>query len=150
MRGGMWYNFFMQIRQIVRVSDQGVSRPYQCFDDEGKLRWCKGNHTGIRSLLSEWICARVAQRLGIPVPACDILRLDPVRFRDWARCRGELMPQLVTESNPYVFASVNVSDSKDVIDIERDLRCDYGAFSRRGLVGNADRVDGGGLRDIDA
>ena len=142
----MWYNFFMQIRQIVRVSDQGVSRPYQCFDGEGKLRWCKGNHTGIRSLLSEWICARVAQRLGIPVPACDILRLDPVRFRDWARCRGELMPQLVTESNPYVFASVNVSDSKDVIDIERDLRCDNPVLLARiflfdELVHNTDRTD---------
>ena len=84
----MWYNLYMQIRQIVRVSDQGVSRPYQCYDEAGVLRWCKGNHTGIRSLLSEWICARVAQRLGIPVPACDILRLDPSRFQDWARCRG--------------------------------------------------------------
>ena len=40
----------MQIRQIVRVSDQGVSRPYQCYDENGGLRWCKGNHTGLRSL----------------------------------------------------------------------------------------------------
>ena len=142
----MWYNFRMQIRQIVRVSDQGVSRPYQCYDEEGTLRWCKGNHTGIRSLLSEWICARVAQRLGIPVPACDILRLDPVRFQEWARCRGEHVPQLVTESNPYVFASTNVGDSKDVIDIERDLRCDDPILLARiclfdELVHNTDRTD---------
>ena len=41
----------MQIRQIVRVSDQGVSRPYQCYDENGVLRWCKGNHTGLRSLI---------------------------------------------------------------------------------------------------
>ena len=27
----------MQIRQIVRVSDQGVSRPYQCYDEKGVL-----------------------------------------------------------------------------------------------------------------
>lgn len=142
----MWYNFRMQIRQIVRISDQGVSRPYQCYDDEGVLRWCKGNHTGIRSLLSEWICARVAQRLGLPVPACDILRLDPARFHAWAHCRGELVPQLVTDSNPYVFASANVSDSKDVIDIERDLRCDDPILLARiflfdELVHNTDRTD---------
>ena len=141
-----WYNSLMQIRQIVRISDQGVSRPYQCYDEEGTLRWCKGNHTGIRSLLSEWICARVAQRLGLPVPACDILRLDPVRFQDWARCRGELVPQLVTDANPYVFASANVADSKDVIDIEEDLRCDDPVLLARillfdELVHNTDRTD---------
>ena len=88
----------MQIRQIVRVSDQGVSRPYQCYDEKGVLRWCKGNHTGIRSLLSEWVCARVARALGLPVPACDILRLDVAAFRDWERCLGERVPQLVTEA----------------------------------------------------
>ena len=137
----------MQVRQIVRVSEQGVSRPYQCYDEEGVLRWCKGNHTGLRSLLSEWVCARVAQRLGIPVPPCDILRLDPVRFQDWARCQGERVPPLVTESNPYVFASTNVADSKDVIDIGRDLRCDDPVLLARiclfdELVHNTDRTDG--------
>ena len=87
----------MQVRQIVRVSDQGVSRPYQCYDENGVLRWCKGNHTGLRSLIAEWVCARIARELGVPVPACDILRLDPATFREWTRCRGERLPQLVTE-----------------------------------------------------
>ena len=137
----------MQVRQIVRVSDQGVSRPYQCYDDNGTLRWCKGNHTGVRSLLSEWICARIARKLGLPVPACDVLRLDPVRFEAWARCQGERVPQLVTEANPFVFASVNVTDSKDVIDIDRDMRCDDLALLQRiclfdELVHNTDRTDG--------
>ena len=64
----------MNIRQILRVSDQGVSRPYQCYDEDGVLRWCKGNHTGLKSLMSEWICARVGTALRLPVPPCDILR----------------------------------------------------------------------------
>ena len=72
----------MQIRQIVRVSDQGVSRPYQCYDENGVLRWCKGNHTGLRSLIAEWVCARIARELELPVPACDILRLDPAFDRE--------------------------------------------------------------------
>ena len=136
----------MQIRQIVRVSDQGVSRPYQCYDENGTLRWCKGNHTGLRSLLSEWVCARVARKLGIPVPACGILRLDPAQFQAWVRCQGERLPQLVTESNPFVFASENVADSKDVIDIDRDLRCDDPELLQRiclfdELVQNTDRTD---------
>lgn len=84
------------------MSDQGVSQPYQCYDENGVLRWCKGNHTGLRSLMSEWVCARVARELGFPVPACDILRLDPALFRDWVRCQGVRVPQLVTEANPVV------------------------------------------------
>ena len=136
----------MEVLQIVRVSDQGVSRPYQCYDEKGVLRWCKGNHTGLRSLLSEWICARVARQLGLPVPAFDILRLDPRRFQGWVRCRGERVPQLVTEANPFVFASTNVADSKDVIDIEKDLRCDDPGLLARiclfdELVHNTDRTD---------
>ena len=84
------------------MSDQGVSQPYQCYDESGVLRWCKGNHTGLRSLMSEWVCARIARELGLPVPACDILRLDPALFQDWVRCQDVRVPQLVTEANPVV------------------------------------------------
>ena len=137
----------MQIRQIVRVSDQGVSRPYQCYDENGVLRWCKGNHTGLRSLIAEWVCARIARELGVPVPACGILRLDPAMFREWTHCQGVRLPQLVTDSNPFVFASANVEDAKDVIDIERDLHCDDPALLARiclfdELIRNTDRTDG--------
>ena len=144
--GEIWYNYRVNIRQIVRVSDQGVSQPYQCYDENGVLRWCKGNHTGLRSLMSEWVCARIARELGLPVPACDILRLDPALFQDWVRCQGVRAPQLVTEANPFVFASTNVEDSKDVIDIERDLHCDDRGLLVRiclfdELIRNGDRTD---------
>ena len=128
------------------MSDQGVSQPYQCYDENGVLRWCKGNHTGLRSLVSEWVCARIARELGLPVPACDILRLDPELFQEWAHCQGVRLPQLVTGANPFVFASTNVEDSKDVIDIERDLRCDDPGLLARiclfdELIRNGDRTD---------
>lgn len=42
----------MFVRQIVGVSDQGVSRPYRCYDEYGVLRWCKGNHTWLKSVMS--------------------------------------------------------------------------------------------------
>ena len=50
--------------------------------------------------MSEWVCARIARELGLPVPACDILRLDPALFQDWVRCQDVRAPQLVTEANP--------------------------------------------------
>lgn len=32
----------------MKVSEQGVSRPYLCTDEEDRIRWCKGCHTGFR------------------------------------------------------------------------------------------------------
>ena len=136
----------MQIAQILRVSDQGVSRPYQCYDEDGVLRWCKGNHTGLKSLMSEWICARVGRALGLPVPPCDILRLDVATFEDWRRCKGVALPQLVTDANPFVFASVHVANAKDVYDVASDLRTDDPELLARiclfdELIRNTDRTD---------
>ena len=48
-----------KIKSILKVSDQGVSRPFLCKDERDAVRWCKGNHTGIRSLIAEWMCARM-------------------------------------------------------------------------------------------
>lgn len=97
----------MRVKHIVGVSDQGVSRPYQCHDENGELRWCKGNHTGLRAIMSEWLCARMGQSLDLPVPPCDVLYLDPQCFDRWRADRASL-PVLVTAANPYVFASLNV------------------------------------------
>lgn len=151
----------MVIRQIWRVSDQGFSRPYQCYDENGVLRWCKGNHTGLRSVMSEWICANVAWRLGIPVPVCDILRLEPKQFELWRRYRGEDLPQLVTAANPFVFASTNVENAKDVVDVDKDCASDDPKLLGRiclfdELIRNTDRTDfnsnlliNGGIHVID-
>ena len=73
----------MRIRQIVRVSDQGVSRPYQCCDENGVLRWCKGNHTGLRSLIAEWVCARIARELD------EVWSEMPA---EWTEAGGEALP----------------------------------------------------------
>ena len=136
----------MVIRQILRVSDQGVSRPYQCVDERGVIRWCKGNHTGLRSLMCEWICGRIGRALGLPIPRCDILRLDVRMFDDWRMCKGADLPPLVTTANPYVFGSEHVADAKDVVDTDADLRLDDPLLLAKiclfdELVHNVDRTD---------
>lgn len=136
----------MKIDQIVRVSEQGVSRPYQCIDSDGVLRWCKGNHTGLKSLIAEWVCGRIGIALGIPVPACDILKLETAKFEDWAKDKEANLPRLVTASNPYVFASTHVEDASDVLDIEKDLRKDNPDILAEiylfdELIHNTDRTD---------
>ena len=93
----------------------------------GRVRWCKGNHTGLRSVISEWICARLARQLGLPVPDFSIMKLDLELFTDWRRDRGTV-PEIVTESNQYVFASLNVEDCKDVLRPSSELAHIDGTF----------------------
>lgn len=112
----------MKICTIVRISQQGVSRPYVCLDESGALYWCKGNHTGLRAVISEWLCARIGRALRVPVPECHIMRMDRAYFQRWCDCNGGACPQIVTETNQYVFASRHVEDAKDVICAESDLR----------------------------
>jgi len=112
----------VKIGTIVRISQQGVSRPYVCLDESGTLYWCKGNHTGMKAVISEWICARIGRVLRLPVPECHIMRMDRTYFKRWCECNGGSCPQIVTETNQYVFASRHVEDAKDVICAESDLR----------------------------
>ena len=135
-----------RVKSILKVSEQGVSRPYLCVDESGGIRWCKGCHTGIRSVVSEWICARLANQLGLPVPDFAILKLDVSTFREWRNLQNREAPEIVTDSNPYVFGSLNVEDCKDVFDAESELDhvdkkmlAKIFAFDR--FIRNTDRTD---------
>ena len=110
-----------RIESILKVSEQGISRPFLCRDDNGCVRWCKGSHTGLRSLVSEWFCARLASEMGLPIPAFEIFRLDRRDFCVWSRTQSTVVPELVTDSNQFVFGSLNVENSKDVFDPHIDL-----------------------------
>ena len=134
------------IDKILRVSEQGVSRPFVCEDETGDVRWCKGNHTGIRAVICEWVGARIAARLELPVPEPAILKVDIGSFRNWCDKRGDSVPQLVTETNPYVFGSLNVENVKDVFYPETELsHVDPELLARiymfDELVHNTDRTD---------
>lgn len=109
------------IESILKISEQGISRPFLCRDEFGGIRWCKGSHTGFRSLVSEWICARLAREIGLPIPTFDIFRLDREEFVLWREMQNADVPDLVTESNPFVFGSLNVENCKDVLDPHGDL-----------------------------
>ena len=136
-----------KIDEVISVSNQGVSRPYICRDDGGGMRWCKGNHTGIRAVICEWICANIARALNLPVPDFAIFKLIYEDFNGW-RCNygKDNAPDLVTSANPYVFGSLNVDNVKDVYDPQLELRhidanvlAKIYMFDR--LIRNTDRTD---------
>jgi len=93
--------------------------------------------------MSEWLCARIAFALGIPVPPCDILRLDLGCFETWRA--GRDCPSLVTATNPFVFASLNVPESKDVTDpaelADEDPVVLAQIYSFDEFIRNTDRTD---------
>lgn len=135
-----------RIESILKVSEQGVSRPFLCLDETGGIRWCKGSHTGFRSLVSEWVCARLAREIGLPVPDFGIFRLDCGDFRLWRGMQDGDVPDLVTDANPFVFGSLNVENSKDVFDPRVDLgHVDLKVLARiywfDRLIRNTDRTD---------
>lgn len=62
----------LTIVEIIKRSDQGVTRPFLCRCDDGHLYYVKGRSAGARSLLCEWFAGHLAQALGLPIPAFGV------------------------------------------------------------------------------
>lgn len=96
--------------------------------------------------MSEWLCARIAHALSLPVPECFISKIEPEKFRAWRACQTGDCPSLVTDTNPYVFCSRHVDAAKDVITPELDLKgLDAGQlakiFAFDLIIRNTDRTE---------
>ena len=95
---------------------------------------------------SIWICACIARWLGLPVPDFAILKLDVAMFRQWRGYQENPVPEIVTDFNQYVFASLDAEGCKDVVDpkfdllhIDKVLLAKVFLFDR--LIRNTDRTD---------
>lgn len=58
----------IEIDEVLRRSDQGVTEPYICRGADDKLYFVKGRGAGYDSLVKEWIAGQLALRLGLPIP----------------------------------------------------------------------------------
>jgi hypothetical protein len=64
-------NIFMRsvnIVQVKRRAEQGITRPFFCQGDNGKWYWVKGHDAGMAGLCYEWIAGRIAHDFGLPIP----------------------------------------------------------------------------------
>ena len=57
----------IEIIEVIRRSTQGVTEPFICRGDNGKIYFVKGKGAGRRSLVAEWIAGHLAIALGIPI-----------------------------------------------------------------------------------
>jgi hypothetical protein len=72
---------WMQIVEVVRRTEQGVTQPYICRAEDGFLYYVKGRGAGFPSLIKEWICGSLAKRFGLPVPDFAILEMPMALYR---------------------------------------------------------------------
>ena len=133
----------IEICEVIRWSDQGVTRPFICRDEQGRQLWVKGRAWSSKELAAEWVCARLAHLWGLPVAkfslvtvADDLIRLSAV-------------PQIASLGSGIGFGSFHVGgaaelDYTDVQKIDANLQAEILLFDY--WVQNGDRIlgDNGG------
>jgi len=63
----------VQIIEVIRRSDQGLTRPFICRGDDDEVYFVKGLDAGRRSLICEWIAGRLGVALGLPIAPFEIV-----------------------------------------------------------------------------
>lgn len=66
----------VQIVDILRRSENGMTRPFICRGDDDNTYFVKGKAAGRRSLIAELVCGRLAQSFGLPVAPFEIVTID--------------------------------------------------------------------------
>ncbi len=129
------------------MSDQGVSLPFLCKDEEEASWWCKGHLSGEQTQRYEWVCANLAKRLSLPIPDFEIMEVPIHLFNLWQVGNPACKDLFVTPSNSFVFASRRVSGCRDLspnspfLDKgDRTLQARILVFDR--IIRNTDRTDG--------
>lgn len=64
------------ITEVIRRSDQGVTRPFICRADDGFLYYVKGSNAGYGTNIREWICGNIAKMFCLPVPDFEIASVE--------------------------------------------------------------------------
>jgi hypothetical protein len=67
----------LQIAEIVRRLDQGMTRPFLVRAEDDALYVAKGRDTTQRGLMAEWICGHLANALGLSIPEFTLLDVPP-------------------------------------------------------------------------
>ena len=67
----------MRIVQIAGRAEQGMHRPFRCRAENGEWYYVKGASVGFHGLRAEWICARLAEMLDLPIPSFEVVQIPP-------------------------------------------------------------------------
>ena len=59
----------LQVTQIIKQAEQGITTPFLCRASDDKLYWVKGRTVGKAGLCFEWISGNIGVEFGLPIPA---------------------------------------------------------------------------------
>jgi len=115
----------VQIVEVLRRSEQGVTLPFICRGDDGHTYFVKGRGAGRHSLLAEYICGRLARAFGLPVADFSVVDVpEELVFNSLLPEIGELGagPAFGSKALPHVqelrhhqLKAVPVHTKKDVL-----------------------------------
>lgn len=57
----------IQLTEVIRVAEQGMTRPILCGAEDGRRYYVKGQQTDRASLWREWIAGYIALAMGLPI-----------------------------------------------------------------------------------
>jgi len=63
----------VQIVEVLRRSEHGMTLPFICRGDDGEIYFVKGKGAGRQSQINEWVSGKLALALGIPVAPFNIV-----------------------------------------------------------------------------
>ncbi|MDM8569085.1 hypothetical protein QUF50_06190 [Thiotrichales bacterium HSG1] len=66
----------IEITEIIKRTTHGVTQPFLCKSSDGKVYYVKGKNVGNSGLIKEFIGAKLAQALQLPIPSFQILYVD--------------------------------------------------------------------------
>lgn len=98
----------IQIEEVIRRSEQGVTQPYICRGSDDLFYYVKGRGAGYESLMKEWIAGNLALRLGLPIAPFKLVHV-PKALYDAGRA-GKLSD---LGFGP-MFGSENVQNSNEI------------------------------------
>ncbi len=129
----------VEINEVICRSEQGMSRPFICRDEVGNQLWVKGAAWRSKELAAEWICARLAEELALPLAEFSLVSVDEDLI-----CYSAV-PEIASLGAGVGFGSFHESGAveinyTDVAKIEEELRADILLFDY--WVQNADRAMG--------
>lgn len=129
----------IEINEVIRRSDQGVTHPFVCRDSEGRQIWVKGRAWSSKDLVAEWVAARLGTLWGLPLAEYDLVSVseDLVRF--------SALPQISSLGSGIGFGSIHAQgaaelDYADIESISPSLRAEILLFDY--WIQNSDRILG--------
>ncbi|MEN8177428.1 MAG: HipA family kinase [Pseudomonadota bacterium] len=65
----------VEIIEVLRRSEQGMTLPFICRGDDDEIYFVKGLNAGRRSQICEWVAGRLAVLMGLPIAPFEIVEV---------------------------------------------------------------------------